>query len=1172
MSNRWGDISALFEAALEHSPETRLSWLEEACGDDTALRNEVERMLAAHDQSGGILDQPLSVRSAKTRGRTDSTPPVPQQQIGPYQLIREVGRGGMGVVYKAYDPRLDRFVALKCLPAPLARDAEAVARFKSEARAVATLDHPNICTIYDIGEVSESDGGTETIEEGQLFLAMAYYEGPTLAERLEQGPLAIDTCLHLARSVANGLGRAHDAGIIHRDVKPSNLILTEKGDTKILDFGIAKLEQEIEETTENTPRGTVAYMAPEQVRQENVGPQCDLWALGVVFYELLTGQHPFRDAPEGTLLPAILHRDPTAVTTIRAECPDGLDHVVRTALAKDPDERYDSATDLLADLNDVQAVHRPRDRTGSTEDRLPIPLTSFVGREAEVEAITEKLSSKRLVTLTGPAGTGKTRLAVQVASGVRARVKNGVFFVPLAPVRDPDLVASAILQTLDVDESQVKPTEERLKDVLKEQEMLLVLDNFEQVTAAAPLVADLLTTCSGLRVLVTSRKALRVSGEHEFPVPPLAVPPEKETPGVRKLTQYSAVALFAERAAAIRPNFALTESNAGSVAELCRRLEGLPLAIELAAARIKLFSPREMLDRLRDRLDLLKGGPCDRPERHQTLRQAIAWSYDLLDADEQAFFRRMAVFVDGCTLDATEEVTSAYAPLNLDVIEGLTALVDRNLLRREEKPDGTSRYVMLEMIRAFGLEQLQAEGEEAATRRAHADYFLSLVERAEPNLTGPNQREWLDRLDAEHDNFRAAFSWIEQKDNAEMGIRMGAAVWRFWAVRGHLREGSQRLERLLDHPDAQAPSAARARALNATGTLLHELSRFDEAQSRLEESLEIWRETGNRKGTVTVLNNLGWIAMQTSNYDRAQTLSEEALSLCRDLGSKRDIALSLNNLGWVALHRGAFDTACSFYRESLHLRRNLEDERGTAFALTNLGWAEHHRGKYTRAESLLDEADSILQVLKDKQLIAWTYNIQALVAHAQGALDNALSTASDSMSLWRDVGNREGLGFALCTLADIRHDEGNPKGALRCIHEAVPIIRDIDNQWNLAYALYIRGTIALAEGAGAQALAFYKRSLNIWDELGAKWGIVTGLEAIAYAVHSNKPNCAVQLLGAAQALRETISAPRPPRAQSPHERHLATLQGNLGHGAFRVAWDKGGAMTLDEAVALGQTG
>jgi predicted ATPase len=403
-----------------------------------------------------------------------------------------------------------------------------------------------------------------------------------------------------------------------------------------------------------------------------------------------------------------------------------------------------------------------------------------------------------------------------------------------------------------------------LKAVLQDRRLLLVLDNFEQVVAAAADVAELLAACPSMKVLVTSRVALRLSGEHEFPVPPLTVPGPTAVSAAEDLHRYSAFALFTERARAAHPGFTLTPENARAVAELCNRLDGLPLAIELAAARVKLFSPRALLSRLGRRLDLLKDGPRDRPARHQTLRQAIAWSYDLLDEDVRRFFRALSVFVGGCSLEAAEAVCGTGSAL--DVIDGVATLVDQNLLRRDEDRAGEPRFLMLETIRSYALERLGQSGEEAATRQAHAAYFLALAEEAEAALTGAEQLDWLNRLDTEHDNLRAAVLWAQDHAEAETGLRLGAALWRFWIIRGHIDEGGTYLKRMLALPGEDVLPVARARALNGLGTLLHNRGDNYEARSCLEEGLALLRQQGDRRGTATVLNNLAWVACELMRW------------------------------------------------------------------------------------------------------------------------------------------------------------------------------------------------------------------------------------------------------------------------------------------------------------------
>jgi predicted ATPase/class 3 adenylate cyclase len=448
--------------------------------------------------------------------------------------------------------------------------------------------------------------------------------------------------------------------------------------------------------------------------------------------------------------------------------------------------------DLPADFPPLQTLDRHA-------HNLPAQPTPLIGREREAAEARERLRRPevRLLTLAGPGGTGKTRLALQVAVDVLEDFADGVFFVPLAPISDPTLVASTVAQTLGVQETGSRPLLERLKEFLQDKAVLLVLDNFEQVIAAVPVVTALHAACPRLKSLVTSREVLRLQGEHEFPVPPLAVPDLRHLPASERLSQYAAAALFIQQASAVKPDFMVTNDNAPAVAEICVRLEGLPLAIELAAARSKLLSPQALLARLGSRLELLRGGARDLPARHQTLRGAIAWSYDLLSPDEQALFRRMAVFVGGCTLEAAEAVCRAAGPPELDVLEGMTSLVDKSLLRQEEEANREPRFQMLETIREYGLECLTTSGELESARRAHATDYLALAEEAEPELTGPQQGVWLHRLETEHDNLRAALQWSQARQDAETGLRLGGALWRFWLVRGYLREGRERLGRLL---------------------------------------------------------------------------------------------------------------------------------------------------------------------------------------------------------------------------------------------------------------------------------------------------------------------------------------------------------------------------------------
>ena len=810
-------------------------------------------------------------------------------------------------------------------------------------------------------------------------------------------------------------------------------------------------------------------------------------------------------------------------------------------------------------------------RTG-VPNNLPAQPNELIGREEEVEEVQRllRLESVRVVTLTGPGGMGKTRLALQIAESLMDEFSDGIYFVALAPISDPNLLASSIAVALGIRETQARPVLEGVKDFLHGKAMLLLLDNFEQIVAAAPVVAGLLAACAGLKMLVTSRVVLRLSGEHEYQVPPLKLPDPGPLPGIETLERYSGIALFIQRARAVKPGFTLTSENAMAVARICAHLDGLPLAIELAAARIKVLSPPAMLDRLGSRLEFLKGGARDLPDRHQTLRQAIGWSYDLLTEDEKVFFRRLAVFTGGCTLEAVEQVCGTEGGPRMDALDAVAALVDKSLLRQEEGPGGDPRFVMLETIREYGLECLKAAGEREGAQRAHAAYFLGITDQAEAELTGPRQSQWLDRLEGEHDNLRAALSWAEGQGEAEIALRLGASLWRFWLVRGHMREGRQRLERLLRLEGARARTSARARVLHGLGTIIHEISDYAEARPYAEESLSIWRELGDKKGTARALNSMGWLAFQHGDFDMARSLSEEALLINRGMGEKRGVAVALFNLGSVAMHRSDYPGALSVFEESLSLRREVGDRRSCAYVQVSLSWVEHQRGNHERAAAILEEALSVLRELNDRQLIAWTLSFRGLVAHDLGELDRAQSILEEGLCLAREVGNKVIIAWALIQLGDVLQSQGEVASALPLLEEAISLWRVVA-RWGLAPALYSRGYMAFLAGDLVRAEVLYRESLNLWSELGTRRGVADSLEGLGgLYLAQGDPARAARLYAAAETIRQTIGAPQPPRKIAEYERQVATVRCQLGNEQFATAWAEGQAMTSEQACELAQ--
>ncbi len=618
---------------------------------------------------------------------------------------------------------------------------------------------------------------------------------------------------------------------------------------------------------------------------------------------------------------------------------------------------------LLADFPPLtQGVHRSH--------ALPAQANSLIGREDEMAAAKSLLLQPdvRLLTLTGPGGTGKTRLSIAVAAAPHDDVTDGVFFIALAPIAEPDLVIPTIARELGVQEEAGRPLRESLIDRLRNRRLLLVLDNFEQVTAARSDIADLLAASPELKILVTSRAALRVRAEREFPVPPLTLPDLQRLPPAEQLSQYEAVRLFIDRAVAVKSDFALTNQNALAVAKICARLDGLPLAIELAAAWTKLLPPPALLVRLEQRRLALAGGPRDLPERQQTLRGAIAWSYDLLLAAEQALFRRLAVFVGGCSVEAAEAVATTGA-LAVDVFDGLAALVDKSLLRQTEGYEGEARFTMLETIREYGLEQLEASGEAELTRRAHAAHLLALAEEMSPLTWGSEQAHVLDRLEGELDNLRAAFAWALSGQETLLALDLGIHLEKLWDVRGYLSEGRDWLERASALPMDGVPGGPRAQALSNAGSIAQSQGDLDGARELQERALTILREVdteGGRRGTAHVLNRLGIIVYLQGDIERAVVLQEDALARFRALDDKGAIAMTLNNLGVDAEAQGDYARARVLYEEALVLQREASDTQSIALFLSNLGGIARLQGDIAAAAAYHHESLLVWRELQDR--------------------------------------------------------------------------------------------------------------------------------------------------------------------------------------------------------------
>lgn len=1000
----------------------------------------------------------------------------------------------MGEVYRARDTRLERFVAIKFLPHAFSVNADRLRRFELEARAASALNHPNITTIYELAQ----DGSSH-------YIAMELVEGKTLREVINSGVPPMRKAIDIAAQIAEGLTKAHEAGITHRDLKPENLMISPDGLVKILDFGLAKVESRGNDTSDLRTTseldtssglilGTVAYMSPEQATGVPVDFRSDHFSFGLVLYELLTGKRAFQRKTAAETMVAILREQAEPIGARNRQAPAPLCWAIERCLAKDPEKRYVSTRDLARDLAAIRErfSDQPSQQVQTRAANLPVQRTGFVGREEELAAAMELLLRQdvRLLTVTGPGGIGKTRLAVEVANGLLDQFPGGIYFVPLSSLSDPSLITSLIVQTLGIREVGGHSPLDLLKKHVEDSQhagILFVLDNFEHLIQAAPTVAELLAMGPNLKILVTSRAPLHVYGEHEFPVPPLALPDSRSTPSVEALLECAAVALFVQRAVAAKPDFELNRENMPAVIEICSRLDGLPLAIELAAARVKVLSPTSMLARLASRFQLLTGGARDLPQRQQTLRAAMDWSYDLLNPAEQKLFRRLSVFAGGCNLEGVEAVCDTRGDLDLDLLDGMASMVDKSLLRQIELATGESRFAMLETIREYALEKLKASGEQPSTKRAHAAYCLVLAEEEAAQQSGAEGAQWQEHLALEHDNFHAALEWLTESGEADWGLRLGTALFRFWEAREHLAEGRVSLGKLLNLPGAAAPTKARARALFAAGVLASVQGDYAASAALFRESLAIAQPLGDNQGVAVCLNALAVGAQEQGDVATAHSLFEAALKLWRELGDLKAVARALSNLANVAKLQADYEHATSLYEECLSIFRGLGDHTG----------------------------------------VAWSLNYQGDVARDQDDSSSARTLYEQSLAIFRETGDHWGTAR---TLADL-------------------------------------GSLAREQRDFQRALSLYQESIKSFRKLGHKRGIARILECFACTAAAQlEAERALRLAGAAAALRHSIGAPLSPVEQAKLEASLDPARQIMGNTAGTKAWLEGWALPVEKAI------
>lgn len=1051
-------------------------------------------------------------------------PPV---SIGRYRVLGELGRGGMGVVYLGEDPSLGREVAIKTLPASVSNNPEAYARFEKEARILAALSHLNIAIIYSLEST-----------ESRPFLTMERIHGRTLAQALaETGRYDQKETVRIGVAISRALEAAHDRDVIHRDLKPGNVMIRDDGEVKVLDFGLATdlqadsvprggepvvpsnegadpsgVEDSVDTmlTSSTTGAGTPGYMSPEQIRGEPLDPRSDLFALGCVLYECYTG------APViGGDTPA--HR---AVSTLDEErdlsrlegLPPRVSDAVARCLDPDPTKRPSGAREVRRILEEtleqwtVERLARhardPGTRGTGTETEgergnLPQTLSSFIGRRSVVESVTRSLTEHRLVTLTGAGGSGKTRVAIEAARALASAYEDGAWWVELAAVTDERLLEKTLMSSLGIEEVSGQPARDAVVRYLSGRQILVVLDNCEHLVAAcANLVHAILSTGARTRVLATSRELLGVAGETRLQVPPLEVPDPSDALSLVQAKTSEAVSLFEARARQARPDFAVDDRNLTAVLGICRRLDGLPLALELAASRMRVLSPEEILARLDDRFRLLTGGSRGRLAHQRTLRASIEWSHDQLGETESTLFRRLSVFVAGWTLDAAESVCNGDGLEGWEILDALTQLLDKSLVDIapgcEGEAGASPRYRMLETVRAFAAEELESSGEVARTRDRFVAYVRDFAVETAHGLVGPEAGSALARLRADYGNIREAILRSLELEDARPALVLTGGLLRYWLMDSFWNEGSSFVLQAVAHPGADAHPFDLGAALNSAGALLTRAGDAPASIALLERAEALFLQLGDHGAAAKPTMNLGNAHAQAGQFERALDCHERVLATARELGNQ-----------WL-----------------------------TAAALTNLSNVCDALGHVGRLGEVAAEAAQIFETLGDRANLIMATNYRGLHAFREERHEEAIAFFDRGLALAGELGDRYWA-------------------AMLELHRSVALIGLQD---------YDRASV------GVQA------ALQVAHELDEPMLTLAALEAVVnVAADRGDHRSAATLASAIDALRDRLPLPRRTVDDAGWSRLITRLREALGSEAYTSNIIEGSSLTMSQAVELARS-
>lgn len=1098
------------------------------------------------------------------------------EQLGNYWIVRLLEKGGFAEVYLGEHVYLKSPAAVKVLRTLLSEEAQAA--FVKEAQMLVRLNHPHIVRLLDFA-----------VEGGVPFLVMEYAPGGNLRKLHPPGSqVPLEMVVLYVQQVASALDYAHRYHLIHGDIKPENILIGSRDELLLSDFGLAMLDSQSHsystQAVAQQIAGTSLYLAPERL-QGRPQPASDQYALAAVVYEWLCGVPPFC----GTAIEiAVKHltMPPQPLREYRPDLSPAIEEVILQGLAKEPAQRFPDAQEFASAFERaLRGAAQSPVLTASSGQQLPFPaeyppsapsgslfepvwkvptiLTSLVGREQDVAVICALLQAPttRLLTLLGTGGIGKTRLSLQVAAQMRQHFVDGVCFVPLAAVSDPELLMPTIAQELGIQDSTTLPMLEQVKNFLRKRHFLLLLDNFEQLVATAPLIEDLLKSCPRLTILATSRIVLHVRGEQEFQVAPLALPDLARPVDLVALEQVASVKLFMQRARSILPGFQLTSANARAIAEICVLLDGLPLAVELAAARIKLLSPQALLARLSRRFDVLPGKMYPLSPHQKTLRDTLKWSYDLLDAAEQRLFRRLGVFVGGWTLEAVEAV--CYYDCEREQVSALdevASLLDKSLLLQLERDGEEPRLQMLMTVREYALECLQESGEAEQTYRAHAHYYLALAEEAELRQNGGEQADWLERLERDYENLRAALISISnersekglapaaphrgiipsnqktsstkaagEQDEAELSLRLSGALYWFWTVRAFYKEGYSWIEKALVHREGVAP-AVLAKALKNAAGLAYNLRKNDLAEQYALEGVALYRQLGDDRGTAMTLY---WLAMICCwirhDYTRTRAYADEALALLTPLKDESAMADIFIIIAYIYFNQGNYGEARPFFERGLTCFRNASDLWGMAYALEYLGRVMIELEDYTQANEKLAE----------------------------------------SLEISTQLGYMDGVAFALGLQGYVALRQGDVATARRLLEESLARHRERGQQRGIAEAQLFLGKVCLAEGNAVAAHALYEECLALGKMLGEQDTWISALEGLAASsLAQGQAARAVLLWSVATCQREEVRIAVSLRGQLDLEQVEVAARLQLGVQVFNALWEQGQTMSPEQALLV----